>query len=328
MSWSLLLVLVAAAGPVAPPAPRAGSPAQSGTVLSEEAARKQARGLVAEAQGLYARKRYAEAAARFERAYALKPVPAILFNMARCYDKLMDTPRALRAYRDYLRAAPEASDVAEVQASILVLEKRLRAMGLSQLLVLTDPPGARVRMNGKELGESPVSAELVTGKYDVSLRLEGHAPVDSVVEVTLEKSSVLSVMMKPLPADPPRAREDVSSRGEGGLSLVPVEGAAPGLPPSVPPEALAVGRHAGDVPPRTGTWIGAGATGAVLLAGVACFAAAHWNADQLVKDETMNKALRNTFYDNARGLETASRYVFLGALVPAAATGVLFAFGK
>jgi hypothetical protein len=326
MSLPLLVVLIAAAGPVSEKPVRAAAPASAAG--AEEATRKQARSLVAEAQGLYARKRYAEAAARFERAYALKPVPAILFNLARCYDKLLDTPRALRAYRDYLRAAPEAADIAEVQASILVLEKRLRTLGLSQLLVLTDPPGARVRMNGKDLGESPVSAELVTGKYDVSLRLDGHAPVDSVVEVTLEKSSVLSVMLKPLPADAPRAAEDAPARGEGGPAMLPVAEASPGPAGAVPSEALVVARKDGDGPPRTGTWIAAGTTGAVLLAGAACLAAAHWNANQLVTDETLNRDRRNTFYNDARGYEQASTYVFLGALVPAAATGVLFVLGK
>jgi len=337
MTLTLLAVVLSVAAPGTRQEER--PPAETGT--QDEAARKQAKALVEEAQKLYAQKRYAEAAARFERAYALRSVPALLFNLARCFDKMMDTPKALRAYRDYLRAAPGASDVAEVQASIVSLEKRLRSLGLSQLLVLTNPPRARVKVDGKDLGESPVSVELVTGRYDVSLTLEGHVPESRVVEVKLEESPFLSVKLKQLPPDAPRAepvpRLPAASAEVAAAQPMPP---APLLPPPIiqlveapsahteaPAAAVAVTPQA-EPPRRTATWVAAGTTGAVLIAGVGLLAAAHWNAYQLVNDETFDASRRNALLKDATSYESLSTYVFMGAALPAAATGVLFLLGK
>jgi len=155
------------------------------------------------AQKMFSEGRYADAASRFERAYSVKPVPAILYNLARCYEKLKDVPRALRAFRDYLRQEPKAPDRKKVEASILALEKKLRAQGFSQLIVVTDPPRARVKVDGKDIGESPASVELVKGPHDVTLALEGYKPVDRVLDIKLEASSFMSVQLEKLPPPPP-----------------------------------------------------------------------------------------------------------------------------
>src|SRR6185369_5467031 len=56
-----------------------------------------------------------EAAAEFKEAYRLHPDPLFLYNIGQCYRKLGDHAEALSYYRKYLRAAPKASNRAEVE---------------------------------------------------------------------------------------------------------------------------------------------------------------------------------------------------------------------
>ena len=52
---------------------------------------------------LYALGRYAEAAPLFERAFEIKPDPALLYNAAQAYRLMGDKPRALTLYQNYFR---------------------------------------------------------------------------------------------------------------------------------------------------------------------------------------------------------------------------------
>ena len=101
MIYPLLIALSLAAAPAkAAPAPAAD---ESGDV-------KKAKDLFQWGQKLYKQARYAEAIAKFEEAYSVRPHPVIYFNIGKCYEQLGETAKALRAYRDYLRLAPDAKD--------------------------------------------------------------------------------------------------------------------------------------------------------------------------------------------------------------------------
>ncbi len=68
---------------------------------------------------LYGQARYREAIAEFEAAYRLRPHGVLFYNLAQCHERLGDIPAALRAYHDYLRAAPGAEDRAAVKRKIV-----------------------------------------------------------------------------------------------------------------------------------------------------------------------------------------------------------------
>jgi tetratricopeptide (TPR) repeat protein len=68
-----------------------------------------------------------QAADEFKEAYRLHPDPLFLYNIAQCYRKLGDHAEALSYYRKYLRAAPKASNRAEVERRIDELEAALAA---------------------------------------------------------------------------------------------------------------------------------------------------------------------------------------------------------
>jgi len=166
---SLLLILLAVHEPAAalpPDAPTvAGRPGPE--VMS-------ARNLFEVAEKLYRQKKYAAAVVKFEEVQALRPHPVVMFNIARCREQLGETAAALRWYREYLRVAEGEKDQDQVLQAVVRLERKLREQGVQQLTVLTDPPGARVEINGRELGAAPVTTELAEGEHTVSVSAPGH----------------------------------------------------------------------------------------------------------------------------------------------------------
>jgi tetratricopeptide (TPR) repeat protein len=103
----------------------------------------------------FAAGRFREAITHFEETNRLVPNPALAYNIALAYDSIGEVPSALRYYRDYLRALPNAEDRAEVIASIRRLEKRLAEWGVQQMTVTVKPAGAVVSVDGTRVGEAP-----------------------------------------------------------------------------------------------------------------------------------------------------------------------------
>jgi len=73
---------------------------------------------------LYQFKDYKKALDEFQKAYDLAPIPALMFNMGRCHEKLGATEDALKHYRRFLAAKPDAPNRADVEARIKALEER------------------------------------------------------------------------------------------------------------------------------------------------------------------------------------------------------------
>lgn len=69
--------------------------------------------------------RYAEAEEAFREAYALSGRSGFLWNMAQCARLGGDGRRALSLYREYLRVSPEASQRAEAERWITMLQAHL-----------------------------------------------------------------------------------------------------------------------------------------------------------------------------------------------------------
>ncbi len=84
-----------------------------------------ARRLYESGAGHYDAREYPQAIADFERARALKPLPALDYNIGRCYDRMGNFEKALAAYQRYVGARPEPKDAAEVRARMVVLSARV-----------------------------------------------------------------------------------------------------------------------------------------------------------------------------------------------------------
>jgi tetratricopeptide (TPR) repeat protein len=160
-------------------------------------------------QRLYKAGKYSEAVLKFEEANAAKAHPVNTFNIAKCYEQLGENGKALRGFRDYLRALPEAADKASVADSIANLERKLREKGVQQVLFFAEPASvARIEVDGKMLGESPASAELTAGDHRLVVRGLAHKPVERTVTVSLSRASEVTVVLEPEATDAPTRQQD------------------------------------------------------------------------------------------------------------------------
>lgn len=70
---------------------------------------------------------FADAERGMLRAYELRPVPELQYNLAQCQERLGALDRAVASYRSYLKSRPDAEDAHEVDRRIGQLEERMHA---------------------------------------------------------------------------------------------------------------------------------------------------------------------------------------------------------
>jgi tetratricopeptide (TPR) repeat protein len=167
----------------------------------------------------YSAGRYREAVEHFEATHRLAPNPVLSYNIALAYDAMGAAANALRYYRDYLRAAPEAEDRNEVLASIRRLEKRLADWGVQQLTVMSTPSGAQLSVDGQSVGRTPWTGELTPNGHRVVVELTGYTP--TTVDVTLSPDRAMDVT--------------VALQTASGAAVAPAAEPAAVPPPSTPP---------------------------------------------------------------------------------------------
>jgi tetratricopeptide (TPR) repeat protein len=119
------LGLAAFAGPAAGAEERPATVADA--VVHDEAGaltaaqKEEAKRSVADGRQAYGEGRFQEAADLFEQTYELTHAPELLYNLARCYERLGDNGRAADQYEMYLRMSPDAEDREEVEKKIAEL---------------------------------------------------------------------------------------------------------------------------------------------------------------------------------------------------------------
>ena len=116
--------------PAQPPPP--GAPDEAKTIYER-------------ALSLYALGRYAEAAPLFERAFELKPIPALLYNAAQAHRLAGHAERAVTLYESYLHLYGDPSRKAEIEAHIAELKSAIAA---HEHATTAPPTGAEVPAAG------------------------------------------------------------------------------------------------------------------------------------------------------------------------------------
>jgi tetratricopeptide (TPR) repeat protein len=95
---------------------------------------------------------YTEAVRQFEEAYRLKPLPALLFNIAQCYRFIGNLEKAVQTYRSYLRnAAPDDKNVK--RASELL--EQVEAVLASKRKAEQSPPHGLAQGGGQQEPAQP-----------------------------------------------------------------------------------------------------------------------------------------------------------------------------
>lgn len=249
MIAATLLIASLAAAPKAAPTP-------------EEINASRAKHAFLAAQKLYKDAKYPEAIEKFEEANRLSPHPSIIFNIARCYEQVGDVPKALRHYRDYLHATPQASDRQLVVDSIVTLERNLKERGVQQVLVVSEPPGAVAAIDGKVFGSTPASIELRPGNHTASLTHEGYEKVERPFVMPADRSFDVLMVMKPVGSAPLADSKPVEpAKTTGGAK--PVEPTAAATSPQARPTTVTATSSSGSAL-RPISWVPA-AAGLVLV---------------------------------------------------------------
>lgn len=307
---------------VAAPAPKAKAGKTPSAKTAETDDVKKAKDLFQRAQKLYKQARYAEAIEKFEEAYAVRPHPVIYFNIGKCYEQLNETPKALRAYRDYLRLMPDAKDRDTVSDAIANLERRLKEKGVQQLMVFADPPSAHIEVDGTDLGTSPASVELQAGNHQLTVRAEGFEPVSRSFVMSISRATEMTINLREAPKDvpppPPPPVVDVPKKEEpktASLTPVPAKD-TPVITTPLPEQPKKKG--------RVWTWVAGGV--AVAGAGAATglgLAANGASANLLATQHPQAEA--QALHDQAQGLSTGANVAW-GVAAAAAVTAVVLFF--
>lgn len=307
----LVALLLAAPKPAAAPA----DAAEQGDV-------KKAKELFQSGQKLYKQARYAEAIAKFEEAYLVRPHPVIYFNIGKCQEQLGETAKALRAYRDYLRLAPDAKDKETVSDAIANLERRLRERGMQQLMVFADPPTARIAVDGKELGSSPASVELIAGNHVLTVTADGYEKVERSFVMQTTRATEMTISLRPSGAAKPEPiATDVPKNESKPATVEP----PPPTPPLVVSQPAEQPRKSG----RVWTYVAGGVAVASLGAGIGLGAASNGAMEQFTKTgphpSDVVQERFNTAQANATGLATGANIAY-GVAGAAAITAVILFF--
>lgn len=138
---------------------------------------------------LFDEERFDAAAVEFERSFALRPVPVVLFNLAQCYRRLLRHDDAIDAFRRYLAlgGASIATDRRRgVEDEIEAIEAQTGAVEIE-----VSPAGARVSVDGRPAGTAPLTLRLASGHRALRIEAEGFVTIeDELVVVGRERRRV------------------------------------------------------------------------------------------------------------------------------------------
>ena len=158
----------------------------------------------------------------FRDAYEMFPHPRLLYQIARCHDKLGEEAAALTAYRRFVADLPDATEVPEARRRIASLQTKQAAESTS-LRIKSTPSGAVVYLddiaNGA-VGTTPtIDLPLEAKTYTVIVEMDGYTTAERTVELSSGASRTEEFSLE---RDPNAAKLDP---GPGGSSRGP--GAAP-----------------------------------------------------------------------------------------------------
>lgn len=226
LAWARALLLAGAWLLAAPPSLRAqedaGTPAPTESPAPDETVGHQDADTAAHARdefmaGIahFQAERYSDAIHSFQVAASIVPSADIWYNIARSYEELArsrgeatDYEQAIEHYRRYLTARVDPPDRATVEQHIANLEERLEgvrraaqiAPTTGTLRVRCEREGARVLVDGEEVGRTPVEQDLSLspGTHRLRAELDGYVPF--VAEVTINAGTTTSSRVELVPS--------------------------------------------------------------------------------------------------------------------------------
>jgi len=118
---------------------------------------------------------FADAAHQLRTAYALAEHPQIAFDLALVYVELNDPVRATEMMKAAVRGRTQLDEATVKRAREVIAELEPE---ISVVIIETPVRGARVRINGRDVGKTPLGkpAPVRAGEVDIELTAPGKAP--------------------------------------------------------------------------------------------------------------------------------------------------------
>lgn len=170
-----------------------------GEKLSPEAKARAAQAFK-EGQALFAHGEYLEAAAAFERAYRLAPHPAALANIGFCYDEVGDYPRAVSAFRKYMKQPnPQApQDTVKISTYLDNMKSKV-----GDLAIRCSLASCEVIVDNMPRGVTPTNLVLLAGEHSVDVvAVDGGPRRHYNITVPQGRELVLDAVLTGEPAEP------------------------------------------------------------------------------------------------------------------------------
>jgi tetratricopeptide (TPR) repeat protein len=141
---------------------------------------QEAKRLFEEASIQYKTGEYELALEGFKGAYLISQEPAILFNIGQCQRQLNQFDEAIKAYKTFIRDAPQDPLTENAKTRIKELEEELAKLAkLGSIQVLTNPDGALVFVDEKEIGKAPIQLKNVNaGEHTILVQQSGYYPYE------------------------------------------------------------------------------------------------------------------------------------------------------
>jgi PEGA domain len=135
-------------------------------------------------QRLYNDGAYDDAIAEYDKAYALKPHPNVLYNIAQAYERLLDYAHSVEYFERYLREAPSSAP------DRTVVQNRLRVLrNLPARISVTTIPehvtATIVAPGVQRSAETPTVFKVPAGDYEIALEHPGWEPERHAVHAEL-----------------------------------------------------------------------------------------------------------------------------------------------
>jgi hypothetical protein len=172
-------------------------------LVSSLASAQTPRALFDEGTALYSKGDFAAAARKFEASFAARPVPVTKFNIARAWEQAGETIKAIDAWQAWLEMSPGSPERPNAEQSLAALGQKLAKLGVQALTITSLPVGARVAIDGRPVGLTPLTVELTPTRHLLRLDVEGRVPVERAISVSLERPAVEAFELAPGGDAPP-----------------------------------------------------------------------------------------------------------------------------
>ncbi len=169
---------------------------------------------------------HAGALAELTESYRLRPVPAVLKNIAIAQQGLFRYSDAIATLQKYLAEATNLPPEEVAEVNNLIAE--MKAL-LADVAIVVKPVGATITVDGRVAGKAPLAAPLAlaAGIHIIEISAEGHEPTKREITVAAGVAQELKV---DLVAIIKTARVRIKSTADG--SAIVIDGKLAGLAPT------------------------------------------------------------------------------------------------